>query len=795
MAPSLARELRLLCDELDALPESSRVAGAHERCRDDSRLLELALSYLDPPEDGFLESPLELRFHQAHGAIAGFELEDEIGGGGYGRIFRARRGQQLAAVKLLRPGALASERARERFAREVDLLSRLNHDNVARLFSSGTTDNDQPFLVMELVEGDTLADFAEGSARTDRLLAFVAVCRGVEHAHQRMVVHGDLKPSNVLITRDDAVKVVDFGVARAMETAHEPPATPEPMTPAYASPEQLRGERIDALSDVYSLGVMLYELLYGSKPHDGSTPAELLEQIEQGAAASGVRPRTESPKARIDSDLVGIVSRATQADREQRYASTGELRRDVESFLSGQPVSFKQKDRGYLLRRFVQRNPVLSASAVALATLSAALAYQVREVRLQRDTVRSEARHAQAVTRFMTEVFTAAGPESSGGKPPTAVDLLERAVERIDRDYGVKEETRIRLLRTVAAANQGLGLLVRAEELLNRARDLAARTYGTEDPEWADVLYELGSLYWVQGRFDEAAGHTEQALAIRRQTLGAEHPETAAAWNNLGLTFQSRSRLEEARAAYEKALAIRRKVLSPGDPDRAVSSYNLAALAWQLGHYEEALPLLEEALDVWRSAYGEKHPKVVTGLTTIGAVHLALEDLGRANVFYDQAIELGEHVLGPDHPDLAIPLGNLAHVLTLQGNLTRAASLLTRALEISESKNGPDHPATATALHNLASVRRRQGDLANARLLYERALAVRRESLGSRAHETSLTMESLGTVLMLEGESREARQLLEEALAIQKELLPAEHPDLQRTLERLSEVDEAKREP
>jgi non-specific serine/threonine protein kinase/serine/threonine-protein kinase len=682
--------------------------------------------------------------------IPGFVVERLLGEGGMGRVYLARQTApvvRLVAIKMIH-AHLEDPRARLRFASEQQALARLNHPAVAQLYDAGTTADGRPYVVMEHVDGTPLTEYCDRERLSieERLRLFVAVCRGVEHAHRRQLLHRDLKPSNLLVTTADgapAPKIIDFGIARALDAPLDDAAPPTGLrvlgTPHYMSPEALQATEeprdLDTRTDVYSLGVVLFELLTGSRPFAPSTGdvVTLMRRIsedEPPRPSSRLRSSDEITRSRIAGarsgesrqlvrrlagDLDWIVLRALARDREKRYGSAAALADDIERSLRHEPVVARPPSLADRLLKLARRHrlaAVLAAvtlTAVAGAAVVSSLAL-VRATRAEREAV-AEAAATRELLDFVVGLFEAARPEATKGEDVSPHELVALGAARLAEQEDLAPLQRARLLHTLADVQLRLGDYESGRQLAAEALALREENLEEAHPDVLRSLDLLSTLDRRAGRLEEAEPLVERMVELAQ--ADPEHPAVLAdALNTLANLRWRQDRLEEAEALHRRTLKLRRAAYAAGDAtlgDVGSSLNNLGVLLWSQERFEEAEPFLREAADAFEAASGADSPRVAAALGNLGIV---LSKLGR----YDEeeplqlrALAIRQKVLGPEHPDVSISWHNLGVLYSRTGRLAQAEDAYRRALSIRRTSLGEDHPETLKTRRNLALVLEREG--------------------------------------------------------------------------------------
>ncbi len=730
-----------------------------------------------------------------------------VGEGGMGAVYLAERDDdeflQQVAIKVAR-GLLDPERVRQ-FRTERQILAWLEHPNIARLLDGGTTADGLPYLVMEHVEGvpiDRHCDEARLDV-PDRLRLFLDVCDAVSHAHRSLIVHRDIKPSNILVTAEGVPKLLDFGIARlALEGYTETgPAPHRMMTPYYASPEVVRGDPVTTSADVYALGILLHELLTGTRPLRFRTmTSEEVERVvchvepRRPSLAVGDRDgdgptpevragqRQSTPRmlaASLAGDLDAIVAKALDKEPGSRYASVEAMAADLRSALDRRPVSARPQTWRYVMGRFVARHGWATAAAAtaALAVSAAAVLFSVQAARLADESERAarERDTALQVSRFLTDLFEVSNPDVTGTSDPvTARQLLDRGAERIDADLAGQPVVQARLLATMGTAYSAQGAYQRALTLSRRALELRRATLGPDDLDTVASMDEVGEAYRELARFDEAESMHREALAAKRR-LGAPPTSVALSLNNVGLTLSERGRFSEAEPMLRESLALWRQHEGPAADAVAAGLNNLGDVLRQQARLAEAVPLLQEAIEIRRQTVGNSHPSLALVVGHLGRVFSQQGELARAEPLLREALTIRQRVYGDDHPDTVNTRSDLTSLLHDQGDLAGAEPLYRAAVKSLAGRLGRDHVDYAVQVNNLASVLEDLRRLNEAERLYRESLAIRLRHYGARHQAVARAQHNLARTLLATRELAEAEVLTRRALATRLQVLPAGH--------------------
>lgn len=710
--------------------------------------------------------------------IGPYRIERVLGEGGMGTVFLASRADlgSAAAIKVLRDGWISPER-RRRFAAEQRLLARLNHPSIARLMDADTLADGTPYFVMEYVEGVPLDRYFAGRADSveERLKVFRAVCEAVRFAHQHAVIHRDLKPSNVLVAQDGTVKLLDFGIAKHVsESEMDPDHTRtglRMLTPAYASPEQIRGEHAGVHTDVYSLGVILYQVLTGRLPHDVSrlTPAAALSAITD---RTPVRPSLVAKRVRQQegrtageaawADLDVLCLKAMHRDVSQRYGSVEALIRDIDHYLRREPLEARPDTLTYRLSKFMRRRRREVAAAALLAvTFSGVVLYLMARLARERNAALAEAARTERVQRFMLNLFDGGDRDAGPSKDlmvSTLIDRGAREARMLDRDQAVQAE----LYHTLGGIYQKLGRLDEAESMLRMALD---RRRGGAARGGAESRVALGLLRVDQARLDEAEKLIRDALAQSRREMPAGHPAIASATDALGRVLGEQGKYAEAIPILEEAVRLR-SAASSAPADLAASLYELSNAHFYAGHYDQAEQLTRRVLGMNKQIYGERHPRVAECLVNLGAIQQDRGNYTEAEKLHRQGLEVTRAFFGENHHRTASGMTMVARALVFQGRVEEAIVLLRRALAIQESVFGPVHPRVASALNELGNSWLKLAQFDEGQAAFRRVIEIYRKIYGEKHYLIGIGTSNLGSAYMAAKQWREAERLFREAAAM-----------------------------
>ncbi|MFN7996555.1 MAG: serine/threonine-protein kinase [Bryobacteraceae bacterium] len=773
-----------------ALPPSEREAYLNGGCAGEADLRR-EVDVLLASADGtwsFLETPLR---EAARGAVPGavtpgqrlgpYEVLRLLGEGGMGKVYLALRADELyrqqVAIKVVQSGMGQVRDVLLRFKVERQILANLAHPNIARLLDAGLAPDGSPYLVMEYVEGLAIDRYV--AVRTlpvvQRLRLFRAVCGAVEHAHRNLVVHRDIKPSNILVTADGAPKLLDFGIAKLLESTaeggtHLTRATERLLTPEYASPEQARGQAVTTSTDVYALGGLLYALLTGRPPFRIATrdPLEIARivcerpptrpsAVDVEAAALPVRER-----ASLKGDLDNIVLKALRKEPEKRYATVAEFSEDVRRYLEGYPLQAGSNAWTYRVGKFVRRNKAAVTSAVlmvlAIAGFSAGMALLARSAQRERDKAGQEA-------GFLSSLFEAATPDVQRGKTIAARDVLDLAARRLNHEIA-DPEVRAAMLDSVGGSYLALGLYDQAQPLLEQAYGLRRRILGEVHLDVAASQDRLAQILRAKGKFVEEEAMLRQVLTVRRRLLGANSALAGRTLADLGECLYQQSRTNEAEPLLWRAIEI-----SPKNTDTLAGAQNYLALVLETkGAYEEAVRLLRSSAAICARVYGTDGILYLTVLHNLAGAMSDQGDLAGAEKMEREVLAARLRVSGPEHPDTVYSLNNLGWILLEEGDWAGAAPYVRQCLEINVKRLGEKHPRMAVSLNNWARVLQTKGDYNQSAEYYRRALALLAENKMAEGRQAAKVEANVGTLELDRGDYAAAERYSRESMELRRKL-------------------------
>ncbi len=743
-------------------------------------------------DEGFLESgsPIaRLEASLAGVTVGAYTLESAIGHGGMGSVWLARRSdgryEAHVAVKLLN-AALVGRGGEERFRREGTILARLAHPHIARLIDAGVSNTGQPFLVLELVKGkhiDVYCDDAELSV-AERIRLFLDVQSAAAHAHANLIVHRDLKPSNVLVTAEGQVKLLDFSIAKLIEDHDLSALTREAgsaMTPKYAAPEQITGGAITTATDVYALGVLLFELLSGQHPSGSGLKSQSdytkaiidREPMRLSAAAAAASDadaaRRKASRERLVRQLRGdldtILGKALKKNPAERYGSVAEFADDLRRHVDHQPISARPDTVGYRTAKFVRRRwRGVTAVAAAAATVAALVGFYTVRLASERDRAQLNAQKASKVSELLAGVLTSVDPYRDPGRDePTVRNLLDAGATRIANELGDQPELQAEMFTVIGRTYERLGLNDKALPLLERALAIGRGALGSRHARVGQSLNDLGVLHREMGNLAESERLLRESLAIRRSVLGNEDKDVAVTLVELARVLKDLGRAAEAEAPAREALAIRLKVFGDEHRETATSKSELGLLLWERGDLAGAEKLLRENVETSERTLGRDHPNVGAAKASLGNLLNARGEAPAAEALLRENVRVRGAVFGETHTDYALSLPGLAGALESQGRLAEARALLERAVAIAAPQMGSDHPRVISAALDLARVRIALGQARATEAGLRHALEVRRRLYSAGDWRIAQAESLLGAALFAQKKDGEAEPLMKAA--------------------------------
>ncbi|MFK8053021.1 MAG: tetratricopeptide repeat protein [Woeseiaceae bacterium] len=765
--------------------------------------------------------------------IDNYRIKRLIGEGGMGEVYLAERAdeqyQQRVALKLL-SGRMPTDELVARFVSERQMLASLEHPNIARLLDGGETSTGTPYLVMEYIDGVAIDTYCQQHALTmrQRMRLFIDVCHAVEHAHRNLIVHRDVKPSNVLVTKDGAAKLLDFGIAKALQASEDLSLTRSSariLSPMHASPEQVRGETVTVATDVYSLGVLLYQLLTGFHPYgdSGTTAAEIEQAI---CETDPVKPSVRSGdngqlKLQLGGDLDNIVLKAMSKEPVRRYGSVRELIDDLQRFLSNRPVLARPSTVSYRLGKFLKRNrATASIAATALAVITVGGVFSFQRITQERDSAQESQRSAEAISEFLQNVFVSADPGNAKGEDITAVELLEYGKQQIRDDLSDDPATQLVMHRVLGDTYYSLGQRADSSEQLNAALAIAATLPDADMSEVATVKLLLGFIAQDQSDFELAEALIAESRSLREDFYDVPHLAIAESIFAEAHLLDQLGEHDEALQSYQQSLDI---ILALEPSQQSMAGENMTKMAGVLrkeNKHEEAKVLLDEALVLLTQRHGELHPDITDTKRHLAGYYRDTRQYEKSKALYEVVIAERQKMLGPDAIEVGHAFNGYSQLLGAMDDLPAAVDASEEFMRILDVNHdgpnasygaaynnhailqdsadqyeaalisfqksieqqdaiglAPDHFHRSFPLYGMANTYRKQGQYEQAEALYRQALPMREAAFDTTHLFVNQVRNGLGLTLIELGELDEAEQLVLEALGHLREHNGADHPE------------------
>ena len=832
------QRVEVLLDTALSYPSDERTAYLQQACNEDPsiRTLLLELWAAGKEADKALEEQVPVAIQQAIDQISFDDILDpslakgsrlgeylilrEIGQGGVGVVYEAERADghfdQKVALKIIKRG-MDTENVLKRFLAERQILAGLQHANIAHLMDGGMSPDGRPYLVMEFVDGAPITTFCDTHQLSikERLALFARVCQSVSYAHRSLVVHRDLKPSNILVTEEQAIKLLDFGIAKVLASPEQHAsgaattiAAHRMMTPEYAAPEQVFGQTITTATDVYALGIILYELLCGTRPY--SFPSRDLATIERtireaepklpskiigkGNPESALTPedrdaigqQRKSTHERLSNELKGdldtIVLKALRREPDRRYESVSAFAADIDNYLTGRPVEARPATLAYRTRKLYQRNKAgFAGAALVMLAILFSLFSTIRQNRLilaERDIAQNEATKSERVTEFLMAVFETTDPEIAQGDTLTAYDILERGAERLESDLEEEPEVLGDMMTVIGRMYLNLGSYDGAHTWLKNAFDHRTSLFQEErHPDMYEATYHYATALFELGQHGEAEKLLLQSLDPPPDLDDAAIKDRVSQiYNSLGLVLHADGRPEESKEAHETALAYQLELYGEDEPGVAIYMLHLGNILDELSEYDRANELFQDALELYRN---NPEGNSITMGSTLHSFAGTLNSQGNyeeAERYYREAISHLSKYLGPDHAEIYDIKSDLASFLGEIGRYPESESLHIAILEFETNTYGEAHPHVIMTSNNLGSLYVLTGEHDKAEAMLGKALELNKKTYGAESTHYINSLSNLGVLLYFRGKYLEAAQHFSTALEMDKIVYGTDHP-------------------
>jgi serine/threonine protein kinase/tetratricopeptide (TPR) repeat protein len=746
--------------------------------------------------------------------IGPFRLVQMVGTGGMGEVWRAEQTapfHRTVALKLIKAG-MDTRAVVARFESERQALALMEHPNIAKVFDAGATPEGRPYFVMEYVPGLSITSYCDKHRLSirDRLLLFTQVCEGVQHAHQKAIIHRDLKPSNVLVSEVDqkpVPKIIDFGLAKATgprlsQATMYTEAGGVVGTPDYMSPEQASSERnIDTRTDVYSLGVILYELLVGMLPFSsqggGLTPSVLEklradqptlpsskikalgESLEESAEKRHEEP--QSLRRHLRGELDWIAVKALEHDRSRRYGSPAELAADIQRYLNDEPVLAGPPSTTYRALKFIRRHRfgvgVATVALILLVAFAVTMALQARRIAKERDRANREAAASERVADFMTQMFKVSDPGEARGNSVTAREILDKASKDVDNGLANDPQLQAQMMNTMGTVYENLGLFSQAEPLLRHALEIRRQMLGNSNKDTLKSMYQLSEVLTWKGNAAEAEKLCGESFEGRRTVLGPENRDTLTSMNWLVWILFIEGQYPEAEKLARQTVEITRRALGPQDKVTLSAMGRLGVILTEERKLPEAEAIQREGVEIRRQTLGPEHPDTLAATSNLATLLHAEGKFSESEKLNRDALPVWERVFGSENAKTLMVVENLAIDVKDQGRYAEAEKLDRGALELELKKFGPDNRSTLITMTNLAETLAGEGNFSEAEQLLRQTVDGKRRTMGPEHPSIFYSLDTLGDVLKKEKRYAESEKIYRQAFDGRSRVLGAANPD------------------
>ena len=746
--------------------------------------------------------------------IGPYRLVQMVGTGGMGEVWRAEQiapFHRTVALKLIKAG-MDTRAVVARFESERQALALMEHPNIAKVFDAGATPEGRPYFVMEYVPGLSITSYCDKHRLSirDRLLLFTQVCEGVQHAHQKAIIHRDLKPSNVLVSEVDqkpVPKIIDFGLAKATgprlsQATMYTEAGGVVGTPDYMSPEQASSERnIDTRTDVYSLGVILYELLVGMLPFSsqggGLTPSVLEklradqptlpsskikalgESLEESAEKRHEEP--QSLRRHLRGELDWIAVKALEHDRSRRYGSPAELAADIQRYLNDEPVLAGPPSTTYRALKFIRRHRfgvgVATVALILLVAFAVTMALQARRIAKERDRANREAAASERVADFMTQMFKVSDPGEARGNSVTAREILDKASKDVDNGLANDPQLQAQMMNTMGTVYENLGLFSQAEPLLRHALEIRRQMLGNSNKDTLKSMYQLSEVLTWKGNAAEAEKLCGESFEGRRTVLGPENRDTLTSMNWLVWILFIEGQYPEAEKLARQTVEITRRALGPQDKVTLSAMGRLGVILTEERKLPEAEAIQREGVEIRRQTLGPEHPDTLAATSNLATLLHAEGKFSESEKLNRDALPVWERVFGSENAKTLMVVENLAIDVKDQGRYAEAEKLDRGALELELKKFGPDNRSTLITMTNLAETLAGEGNFSEAEQLLRQTVDGKRRTMGPEHPSIFYSLDTLGDVLKKEKRYAESEKIYRQAFDGRSRVLGAANPD------------------
>lgn len=813
MDPSTWKKIETILDQILPLEKSEQTKFIEKHVDDPeikkeiNALLEAELNapeYIDHGVEAFFTEEENFReitddFSHETFEIDRYEIEKEIGRGGMSVVYLAHRTDgefdQKVAVKIIQPFGLDREDRFRRLRAERQILANLQHPNIARVYDGGVTPEGWPYMVMELVDGITITQYCRDHKLNleGRLNLFLKICDAVIFAHRNLVVHRDLKPGNILVTETGQVKLLDFGIAKLLTDNETSPATQtgKPlMTPEYAAPEQFKNEVITTAVDVYSLGVILYELLTDVRPYDLSG-ISLTEMERLVCEKEPARPSEKSSSLKLNHDLDLICLKALRKEAENRYSSVEEFQEDLLRYQQGLPILAHPSSLGYKTHKFIKRN---KASLVTIALFLAAIAgfavYHISQVTEQRNIAQTEAEKATRIKNFTTNLFYSNSPYSiqNVDEGVTLEKILETGQQNIETELADDPEVYAEMQFVIGQAYLGIGDYGKSSEAFEKAIDTAIKEHGEIHRTVAIYLNLLGRLEGMQGNYDTALSHLNRAMDINRQLYGEISSNLTLNYAEAARVYALKREMNTALEYYQKSIQMHEELGEKHTLEYNMTLSGMINLQIRLRMLDDAEKNQLQAIEDLKEIYGENHLHMANAYLRMAEIHYQKSNFSESEDFIKRSLDIRETLQSPNNPDLLNTYNFLGNLYRQTGRYEESEKNLQHAIRLAREHDYSDTLNYTTYLNNLAVTKTYLGQLDSAAVIHREVLDLRKKHLPPDNPSITLSMYNLGYMHHRLGNLNEAKILFEQVVERDKNSLGDDHPEIAIDLVKLAAV-------
>ncbi|MFP8488976.1 tetratricopeptide repeat protein [Gracilimonas sp. Q87] len=817
MGESRWKKVEEIIDKVLDLPKDQRIPYLEKTCTDKdlkAEVLEMLQSITD--SEGWLEGLRGYRqkvFDENFDSVnslssdtligtqfGSYTIIEKIGEGGMGVIFLAERTDasfnHQVAIKIIRNGRATQENI-QRFKREQQILARLNHPGIAQLYDGGVTDEGFPYIIMEYVDGLPITEYCDKQQCTvsEKVRLIEQVLKAVQNAHENLTVHRDLKPDNILIDGSGNVKILDFGISKLLEDIDNLMLTQtgsKILTPRYAAPEQIKGQRITTATDMYSLGVVFYKLLTGTDPYplDNKTRYEVEQTIiqDEPCKPSEVINNPQLKKL-LKGDLDAILLKSMRKEYDRRYRVASEFLEDLKHYETGLPVSAHEGSFKYKSQKFIKRNKQpLAYTVVTLIILISTALYYTDQLRHERNIAKTEAQTANEVTDFLIELFEANAPVNSRGNEITAIQLLNTGEKKIG-NLSSQPLVQNRLMEVLGSIYSLLNKLEKADSLKYQSVELSKDLYSVSDPELAKAYFSLAQTKHVLGDYDKTLALVDTALEYQSKIFEKPHIDLGNSLRLKAETLKDMGNIDSAFQVIQSAREIFTGLRKTKTRDYLSILKEYATILSEKGEFRKSVDIWNEHLDISTNLFDPPHPDILSGLMGISSSYKELSEFAEAESLYVKAVDMAVSLHGENHLNTATVINNLAGLYYYTQEYSKADTLFERSYKVLENILGSDHPSVASALYNRANLKIDMKEYHEAEEIYKRVLAMDIEYFGRYHPNVASDHTGIGSLLKNQKKYSEAEKHFSESLEIRRNVYQNEnHPYIAQNLRSLADI-------